>query len=60
MRQIAHILKAEGFIPREELVLLPLESDQLVVEVAARLRMLAEGRTLEETAQLLVERNRAR
>ncbi|ADD27284.1 MULTISPECIES: hypothetical protein [Meiothermus] len=60
LRQIAHILQAEGFTPQEEPVLLPPESDQLAVEVAARLRLVAEGRSLEDTARLLVERNRAR
>lgn len=60
LRQIAHILQAEGFTPQEEPVLLPPESGQLVAEVAARLRLVAEGRNLEETARMLVERNRAR
>ncbi|PZA07416.1 hypothetical protein [Meiothermus sp. Pnk-1] len=59
LRQIAHILRAEGFTPREEPVLLRPESEELVAEVAARLRMVLQGRSLEETARRLVERNLA-
>jgi hypothetical protein len=57
LRQIAHILRAEGFTPQEEPVLLRPETEELVEAVAARLRVLAEGRSLEGTARLLVERS---
>jgi hypothetical protein len=59
LRQIGHILKAEGFTPQEEPVLLRPETEGLVAAVAARLRVLAEGRGLEGTARLIVERNQA-
>jgi hypothetical protein len=56
LRQIGHILKAEGFTPQEEPVLLRPETEVLVEAVATRLRVLAEGRSFEGTARLLVER----
>jgi hypothetical protein len=56
LRQIACILKAEGFTAQEEPLLLRPETEGLVEAVAARLRVLAEGRSFEGTARLLVER----
>lgn len=60
LRQIAHILQAEGFSPQEGPLLLPPEPERLVEAVTPRLRILAQGRTPEETARLVVERNIAR
>ncbi len=60
LRQVVHILKAEGYTPREEPLLLPPEPHRLVEAVTPRLRVIAQGRTLEESARLVVERTMAR
>ena len=59
LRQIAHVLRAEGFTPREEPLLLRPDPEQLAVAVAARLRVVARGLSLEGTARLLVARSLA-
>jgi hypothetical protein len=59
LRQIAHVLRAEGFTPQEEPLLLRPDPEQLAVAVAARLRVVARGLSLEGTARLLVERSLA-
>lgn len=59
LRQIAHILQAEGFTPQEEPLLLPPDPEQIAAVVVTRLRVAARGRGLEGTARLLVERNLA-
>lgn len=60
LRQIEGILRAEGFTPQEEPVLLPPDIPRLVEAAMPRMRVIAQGRTLEESARLVVERNMAR
>ncbi|GIW31721.1 MAG: hypothetical protein KatS3mg071_1895 [Meiothermus sp.] len=60
IRQVQCILKAEGFTPREEPVLLPPDPEAIAAAVVPRLQLIAQGRGLEGTARLLVERNMAR
>ncbi|MER3426410.1 MAG: hypothetical protein C4299_04570 [Thermoleophilia bacterium] len=59
-RLIGHILRAEGHRALETPVLLPPETERVVEAVAARMRVIAQGRTLEGTARLIVERSLAR
>lgn len=59
LRQIAHILQAEGFTPQEEPLLVRPDPEQITAAVVTRLRVAVRGRGLEGTARLLVERNLA-
>jgi len=59
LRQIGCVLRAEGFTPREEPLLVRFDPEQLAVAVAARLRVAARGLSLEGTARLLVARSLA-
>jgi hypothetical protein len=59
LRQIGCVLRAEGFTPREEPLLLPPDPEQIAAAVVTRLRVAARGLSLEGTARLLVERSLA-
>jgi len=59
LRQIAHILQAEGFTPKEKPLLVRPDPEQIAAAVVTRLRVAARGRGLEGTARLLVERSLA-
>lgn len=60
IRQVQCILKAEGFTPREEPIPLPPDPETIAVVMVPRLQLIAQGRSLEGTPRLLVERNMAR